>query len=59
MNQNLKHKIASIVVASTGMLLGYFCAEYGQLKGLFAGVFSVGFAYLVLTKWFPSEVKNE
>jgi len=58
MKQNTKHNIASLVVVSFGMLLGYFCAEYGQLKGLFAGTFGVGFAYLILVKWFPKEVKE-
>ena len=58
MKQNTKHNLSFLVVFILAMLLGGSASEYGQLKGVFAGVFLTCFAYLMMIKWFPREVKE-
>ena len=59
MKQNTKHNLAFLVVFILSMLLGGSASEYEQLEGLFAGFFLACFAYLMMIKWFPREVKND
>ena len=59
MKQNTKHNLAFLVVFILVMLLGGSASEYGQLSGVFAGIFLTYFAYLMMIKWFPMKETEE
>ncbi len=55
MKQNTKHNSAFLIVFILAVLSGGSASAYGQLKGLFLGVFLTYFAYLMVIVWFPRE----
>ena len=58
MKQETKHKLSVLIVLILAMLLGGSANKYGQLKGVFAGVFLTYLAYLMTIIWFPRGEKK-
>ena len=57
MKQDTKHNLAVLIFFFLTILTGIFAAEYGQVEGVFAGIFLIGFSHLLLKKWFPKNRK--
>lgn len=55
MEQNIKHRLAFLIVFTLSLIVGGIVREYNQIPGLFLGFFLIGFFYLMLFRWFPEE----